>query len=265
MMLDRKKMLLLFLLVSMLSAGCARRVPFDMGLGPVHGPDDIVEKVNANTGRMHTLRAEAHVWSANTPTSRLATISVRFTRPNWYKVKFGALFGMTMAVVTLRQEEVNIYLPQSNRLYQGHSAPEKLGRILGLDMSLADLMETLVGTVWLPPVSQLLEYRSEEPGHVLSFRLPQGKQQVLVAPDGLRVLKVELFDIQGSCVLMKTFDDYRLVDGIVRPGRVRIVLPDREEEFQLTFTHQEANRPIPEREFRLDLPARVEVVPLDLE
>jgi hypothetical protein len=132
-------------------------------------------------------------------------------------------------------------------------------------MSLANLMETLVGTVWLPSVSDLLEYRSEESEHVLSFRVPQGRQQVVVAPDGLRVLRVEIFNLQGSCVLMKTFDDHRVVDGIVRPGRVRIVLPDREEELQLTFTHQEINRPMPEREFELDLPAQVEVVPLDLE
>ncbi len=260
-----KGMLLWLLLMSMLNAGCARRPPFDMGFGPVRGPDDIVERINANAGHMHSLRAEARVSSARIPKSRLASISVLFTRPYWYKVKFGALFGMTLAVATLREEEINIYVPQSNRLYQGHPTSEKLGQIVGLEMNLEHLMETLVGTVWLPSVSHLLQYRSVEKGYTLSFLLPEGRQEVLVAPDGLRVLQVELLDDNGNPLLIRTFGDHQMVDGVVRPGWVKILLPGREEELELTFIHQVANHEIPEEEFQLNPPEQVEVVPLDLE
>jgi len=253
------------LLVFFLFSGCARRSPFDMGLGPIHGPEDIVQRINANARRLSTLRAEVRINSSHMAKSRLVKVSVLFARPSQYKMKFGALFGMTMAIMMVSGEDVDLYVPQSNRLYRGQLSAESLGQIIGLDMSLPELMETLVGNIRLPAVSQLLEYRPEEERYALSFQVPGGRQDVQVASDGLRLLRVELCDSRGQSLVVKTFRDHRMLGGVVRPGQVELSLPNKDQKIALTFIQQEVNQQLEESDFRLDLPATVEPVPLYLE
>jgi outer membrane biogenesis lipoprotein LolB len=256
------KIFLVFSLLLSFCAGCAHRPVFDLGLGPVRGPDDIVERINGNASRLHTLRAEAHIRSPHVPQSRMARASVLFSRPSRYRVKFSAPFGMTVAMLTIQQGQVHIYMPLANRLYEEQFTPQRMGHLLGFDMSLADLMEAIVGTVRLPPVSELLDNRAVQDGYVLSFKWHGGRQEVHVASDGFRVYKVEFFDGLDQTFLVKTFHDYRVVDGIVRPNEVRLALPTRGEELKVLFTRQEVNHEIREEEFLLDLPDSVERLPL---
>lgn len=255
------KIFLLPLLLS-LCAGCAHRPLFDLGLGPARGPDDIVERINGNASRLHTLRAEANIRSLRVPQSHMARASVLFSWPSRYRVKFSAPFGMTVAVLTIQQGWVHIYMPLANRLYEDQFTPERMGHLLGFDMSLADLMEALVGTVRLPPASDLLDNRAVQNGYVLSFKWHGGRQEVHVASDGFRVYKVEYVDDLNRAFLIKTFHDYRVVDGIVRPDEVRLTLPTSGEELKVLFAHQEVNHEIREEEFSLDLPDSVERLPL---
>lgn len=245
--------------------GCAHRAPFDLGLGPIRGPEDIIDRINGNVQRLHALRAEARIHSPQNFKSRLAKVSVLFAQPSRYRMKFGALFGMTMAVMTVQGEQMDIYVPQANRLYRGRPSAEELGNILGLDISLTDLMETLMGTVRLPSASQLLEYRHGKEGYTLSFQMSEGRQDIQVGSDGLSILRMELFDAQGRSLLIQTFRDHRLLDGIVRPGQVELSRPDWGGELQLTFIQQRVNVQVEEADFQLDLPATVELVPLQLE
>lgn len=257
--------LIVVLLVPFFGWGCAHRSPFDLGLGAIRGPEDIIDRINGNAQRLHALRAEARIHWPQISKSRLAKVSVLFAQPSRYRIKFGTLFGMTMAVMTVRDEEISIYVPQANRLYQGQPTDEELADILDLDISLTDLMETLVGTVRLPSASHLLEYQPVKEGYALSFQVPGGRQDILVGGDGLRILMVELFDSGGQSLLVKTYRDHRVLDGIVRPGQVELSRPDRGEELRLTFTQQWVNHLVEEADFELDLPASVELVPLQLE
>jgi len=253
------------LALSSLMGGCARRPQFDLGLGPVHGPDDIVKRINENAHRLRSLRAEARFHSTHVPQSRLAKASVLFVEPSRYRVKFSGLFGRTMAVMVVHGSEVSIYMPLANRLYEGQATPEILSHVLGIDMSLSDLMETLLGHIRLPPIDDLLDCQTVEHGYLLSFKRPEGHQEVQVGPSGLRIFTAEFFDIDGQSFLVKDFQDYRVVDGVIRPGEVRLVLPGREEEFHLIFITQEVNHQIREEEFQLQFPDSVERIQLPFE
>jgi len=253
------------LVLSSLMAGCARRPEFDLGLGPVHGPDDIVKRIDENAHRLSSLRAEARFHLTHVPQSRLAKVSVLFVQPNRYRVQFSGLFGRTMAVMVVQGSEVSIYLPLANRLYEGQATAEILNHVLGIDMSLSDLMETLLGHIRLPPIEDLLDCRVVENGYLLSFKGPEGHQEVQVGPSGFRIFRAEVFDIDGQSVLVKAFQDYRVVGGVVRPGEVRLVLPGREEELHLTFITQEVNHQIREEELQLRFPDSVERIQLPFE
>jgi outer membrane lipoprotein-sorting protein len=261
----RARVLYIVLLLLSFSGGCAQRPPFDLGLGPIRGPDDIVRRVNENAHRLHSLRAEAQLHSAQVPRSHLAKVSVLFAEPDHYRVKFSALFGRTMALMLVQGGEVSIYIPSANRLYEGQATPEILSHVVGIDMGLSDLMEALMGHIRLPPISDLLDYRIMEDGYQLIFKRPEGRQEVQVGPDGLRVFRAEFFDIHGQSFLVKTFRDHQVVDGVVRPGEVHLTLPGREEEIRLTFSAQRVNPQIREEEFQQQFPDSVERIHLQFE
>jgi hypothetical protein len=170
-----------------------------------------------------------------------------------------------MAVMFVQGGEVSIYLPLANRLYEGQVTPEFLSQFLGMNTDLSELMEALMGRIRLPPSSDILDYRAVEDGYRLSFKRPDGHQEVHVSTDGLRVFREESYDIHGHVFLVKTFQDHRVIDGVVRPGEVHLVLPDREEELRLTFIDQEVNQPIREEEFQRQFPDSVERIYLQSE
>ena len=244
---------------------CAQHPALDLGLGPVRGPEDIVERINKNASYLHSLRAEARLFSPHIPQSRLAKATVLFAEQGRYRVTFSALFGMTAAVMTVRQKEVSIYMPLANRLYEGQFTPQEIDQVLGINMSLTDLMAAMVGAVRLPPVSHLRDYRKTDAGYTLSFLCDGGHKEVQVAEDGLRVLEVVYFDARNQTFLIKTFRDHRVMDGIVRPGEISLVFPTRAEELKVIFTRQEVNPLISDQQFWLDIPTSVERIRLPFE
>jgi hypothetical protein len=211
---------------------------------------------------MRGLRAEIRLHSDDIPRSRLARATVLFAYPDRYLVKFRALFGTTVAVLAVRKQDVNLYLPMSNRLYEGHLTAAQVGELLGIELAPADLMEAMLGTVSLPPVSQLLEYHATSEGHVLIFSWQGGRQEVQVAPDGVRVRRVVFREPSGEAVMTKVFEDYHLVDDVVRPGQLRASLPGKGSELEVIYTREDINPSYHEGDFRPRYPDSVERVQL---
>jgi hypothetical protein len=259
-------MLLVILSVVALSCFyCARHPAIDLELGPVQGPQDIVERVNANAGRMGTLRAEVRLDADHIPQSRLTKARVLFSEPDRYRIKFSALFGRTVALMIIDGQEASLYLPDRNRLYQGQFTPRGLGRVLGLEIGLDELMKALAGTVRLSSLERLIDYRATEDGYELRFGRGPGHQVVTVASDGLRILEIRDYGTGEQPGLIRTYRDHLLLDGVLRPGRVNLIFPSRGEEIEVTFLNQQVNPLVAEEDFQLPLPDSVERIWLDFE
>jgi outer membrane biogenesis lipoprotein LolB len=208
---------------------CAHAPSFDLDGEPAGGPPEIIRRINQNALRINSLRAEVRLISDQIPQSRLSRAELLFARPGRYRVQFKTLFGNTMAVFTVRQEQAELYLPASNRLYQGELTAEGIREMVGVELSARDLLETLSGIFHLPPESQLAEYRRIDGDHLLIFPWEQGRREIRVAPDGYRILSDRYRDADEEVVVEKEFEGYRMVDGVVLPERVQAFLPQRQE------------------------------------
>jgi hypothetical protein len=243
--------------------GCARGPQFDLGLGPIREPREVVQRVNDNVDRMKSLRADIRLRSDEIPQSRLAKATVLFAWPDLYRVKFRTLFGATAAELTVTGQQVNLYMPMSNRLYQGRLTAQQVGRLVGIELAPGDLMEAMLGTVRLPPFSDLTEFLTTADGYGLTYPWGDGRQQVRVASDGVRVQEVVFHDRSGAVVLSKIFEDHRVVDGIVRPGLLRVAFPGQGGELEVRFGRQELNLSWGAEDFQLRVPESVERVLLE--
>jgi outer membrane biogenesis lipoprotein LolB len=240
---------------------CARAPSFDLDGSPAGGPQDVIRRINQNALLITSLRADVRLKSDHIPQSRLARADLLFARPQRYRVQFRTIFGNTMAVFTVRQEQADLYLPVSNRLYQGDLTAEGIRELVGVELPAVDLLETLSGIFHLPSETDLLEYRRIGDDHLLVFPWDRGRREIRVAADGYRVLSDRYRDALGEVIVEKVFERYRTVDGVVLPERVRASLPQRQEELEVVFTHQAVDVPWSEEDFRLDLPDGVERIP----
>ena len=240
---------------------CARAPSFDLDGSPAGGPQDVIRRINQNAQLITSLRADVRLKSDHIPQSRLARADLLFARPQRYRVQFRTIFGNTMAVFTVRQEQADLYLPVSNRLYQGDLTAEGIRELVGVELPAVDLLETLSGIFHLPSETDLLEYRRIGDDHLLVFPWDRGRREIRVAADGYRVLSDRYRDALGEVIVEKVFEKYRTVDGVVLPERVRASLPQRQEDLEVVFTHQAVDVPWSEEDFRLDLPDGVERIP----
>ena len=255
---------LLFLALLPLLA-CARAPSFDLDGEPAGGAPEVLRRISHNALLINSLRADVRLRSDRLPHSGLARADLLFARPRRYRVQLKTIFGNTMAVFTVRGEQADLYLPMSNRLFQGDLSAARIRDLVGIELPAPDLLETLTGIFHLPPGSEILEYRRLGDDHLLIFSWERGCREIRVAPDGYRILHDRYRDEDGRVVVEKEFEDYRMIDGVVLPGKVRALLPDRQEELEVRFTRQAVNEPWEEKDFHLDLPEGVERVPWELE
>jgi hypothetical protein len=234
-------------------------------LGPARGPKEIIERVNQNVLLVQSLKADARLKSDRIPQSRLARAELLFARPDRYRVRLKTIFGTTMAVLTARQGQTELYLPMSNRLYEGRLTAEQVQELVGVKLSAEELLEALSGLFTLPAMGELLEHRMVQDGHLLMYPWNRGSRQVTVAEDGFRILSIRYRDAFGDTVLEKRFDRHHLVEHLVLPERVRIYAQGQREILEVQFFSQQVNAPWDEGKFQLHLPSSVERIQLDLE
>jgi hypothetical protein len=244
---------------------CARAPSFDLAGEPAGGAPEVLRRINHNALLINSLRADIRLRSDRLPHSGLARADLLFARPRRYRVQLKTIFGNTMAVFTVRRKGADLYLPMANRLYQGDLSAARIRDLVGIELPAADLLETLTGIFHLPTGSEILGYRRMDDDHLLIFSWERGRREIRVAPDGYRILQDLYRDEGGRVVVVKEFEDYRMVDGVVLPGKVRALLPERQEELEVRFTRQVVNEPWEEKDFHLDLPGGVERIPWELE
>jgi len=252
-------------LAVLLLMACAHAPSFDLDGEPAGGPREVVQRINQNALLVKSLRANVRLKSNHIPQSRLSRADLLFVRPDRYRVRLRTIFGATVAVFTVRQDQADLYLPTSNRLYQGFLTAEQVKELVGIELSAVDLLEALSGMSPLPPVTELLEYRRIQDEHLLVFPWEGGRREIMVAPDGYRILRDQYRDAAGQVVMEKQFDGHRLVAGVVLPEQVRALLPGRGEVLEAHFSQQDVNVSWEQEDFQLDLPGSVERVRLDLE
>jgi len=240
---------------------CARAPSFDLDGSPAGGPREVLQRIHRNALLMNSLRADVRLTSEHMPQSRLARADLLFARPHRYRVQFKTVFGNTMAVFIVRQGRADLYLPMSNRLYQGDLTARGIRELVGIELSAGDLLETLSGIFHLPSDAELLDYQRAGNDHLLIFPWGQGRREIRVASDGVRILSDRYRDASGRPVLEKEFQGYRMIDGVVLPEEVRAFLPERQEKLEVYFSHQAVDTPWEEEDFHLDLPDGVERLP----
>lgn len=232
-------------------AACGLRAPRPPV--PAARPDVLIERLAARRAAVGSLRARARVRSGLQGMWTRQAVVVH--RPDRIRVDVLTPMGLAMALGT-GEHVLWAYDPAERVRWQGDATPANLTRVLGAPLTLADLVDVLLG---LPPARVATGPPSvtmTDDGHRLTLPLRGGVQRVWFVPETLDVVRAEEERADGS-VLRVRFGEYR--DGF--PRQLDVEPPGGGDSVRLQYDAVELN---PEVAAVLFAPPPAErVLPLD--
>ncbi len=177
-----------------------------------------------------------------------------------------SFFGQPVLYIISHNQSLTVYSPQEGKYLQGRATPENIFLWLGVPVEPGEIVSLLWGDLPKLLTSESLRIAYEE--RTGAYRLES------VAPGGpfgrwwvdartLHPLRAEGLGPGGKTHLAVQYDDYREVEGIPLPGRVRIQVPSSHRAFGVTYENLRVNEGIPDLVFHLPIPEGAEVVSID--
>jgi outer membrane lipoprotein-sorting protein len=170
------------------------------------GADELLAVLAARREAVTSLRARARLRQGMSCLWTREALVVQ--RPDAVRIDVLSPFGLALALGT-EGERLWAYPPSQATRYEGPATPENVTRFLGAPVSVADVVDVLLG---VPPARtavgdpEVTVTRAGE--HRLTLPLADGQQTIWFAGDTLTVLRAE--EVRpGGTVLRVTFEDYR--------------------------------------------------------
>ncbi len=213
----------------------------------------LVEHLDARRDGLTSLRARVRVRSGLAGVWTREALLVR--RPGDVRVDVLSPFGLALAVGTQR-EMLWVYPPSQGVRYEGEASPLNLARFLGTPVTVADLVDILMG---LPPAREatapLLLGTTDDEYRVV-IPIEDGEQTLWFSRETLELKRAE--ERRGDAgVTSVAFDDYR--EGF--PHAVEVSAPSIGVTVKLAYDAVERNAMLEPALF--DPPAAPRVLPLD--
>lgn len=170
------------------------------------GADELLTALAARRQAVTSLRARARLRSGLSGMWTRQAVVVQ--RPDAVRIDVLSPFGLALALGA-QGERLWAYPAGEATRYEGPATPANLTRLLGAPVSVADVVDVLLGvpparTAVGPPEVAV----TPEGEHRLTLPLAGGRQTIWFAGDTLAVLRAEEVR-EGGAVLRVAFEDYR--------------------------------------------------------
>jgi hypothetical protein len=176
-------------------------------------------------------------------------------------------FGQPIMTLVADPAGASIYYPQEGRFLRGPATAPTFARVIGLPVSLEDVVPLLTGSLQLPSARKAAMYAQPDAGMYLLRFLDTGGQliqDVWVDPDQQLPRRAIRYDAYGVPAVDIAYGDFRPVgDHVLLPFELTIWVPHIATEVRLQFLTVDLNPGLPPTVFQLSPPTGVQVAPLE--
>lgn len=170
-----------------------------------------------------SIEAEGSV-AIQTPTfSNSGSIELHAKRPDSMFIKIEGPFGIDVANILLTQKKFLIYNSLENRLIRGTTSRHAIGSLLHIDIDFSGILDLCGGVVPIeqdsPPPS---EYTVDDDRYLLVFHKTSGISRYWVDPETYSITRIQVEDLQGNILWEVRFSDYRSLDAIWLPFKMKV-------------------------------------------
>jgi len=233
--------------------------------------EEILSRFDLRKDNRILLRAVAQA-NINTETTRYPlTLAIIVQGPASLRLEAIPVIGLPNFFLSVRQEKLAVYLPQSGEYYSGKATPKNLARFSPVPLSTAELVALLTGCRPDPPATAspvtIRGYREEKSYRLEIFSSTQERLQSLwIDPGSGNLMRFAREEREGAQALTAYFEDYEKIDGHALPRRIRMQSPGGAPySIELHYEHVtlEAATAATAELFSLPAPAGAKMVPLD--
>ena len=233
--------------------------------------EEILARFDLRKDNRILLRAVAQA-NINTETTRYPlTLAIIAQRPASLRLEAIPVIGLPNFFLSVRQEKLAVYLPQSGEYYAGRATPENLARFSPVPLSAAELAALLTGCRPDPPAAAspvtIRGYREEKSYRLEIFSSTQERLQSLwIDPGSGNLTRFAREEREGTQALNAYFEDHGNIDGYALPRRIRLQSPgENPYSIELYYAHVtlEAASAATDGLFALPAPAGAKIIALD--
>lgn len=260
---ERRRALLnpLFLLMSLLLAGCPRPV-VNFGVdGEAHSAAELLKRVELAESAVTSLKGEARL-GVNSPQGKgSVTLFAAVAHPGLMHLEQLDFFGKPQGVLVSDGTRFGLYDAQANTYFTGPASPQNLGRFLPVVMPPAELVAVLLGRApRLQAESPELGFDASKGVYTLTLAHGEAVQRLEVKPPEERVLKSTVVGLRAYDLL---FSELEVRGALTFPRRVRLEAASAKTTVELTWKDVTLNEAPDPTMFELEAPEGVPVVELD--
>lgn len=223
-------------------------------------PEQILKRVDENFHRLKSMEGWARVTLASSERPYEGFSRVALKAPDSLLVKFKALFGMNVALLSINGENFKIYSPRENTLYWGKINEANLEEVLGGNFSLQELRGVFTGMPNLQweDLSLLSDFFPQGDKIILIFEDEQGMRRYWVNPWNFTVVRLERFDRKGNLYLIEKYSRFKRQGGILLPRMIKVIKPMEGERLTVYYQRQRVNKGLKKKDFQLKIPHNAE-------
>jgi hypothetical protein len=251
-------------LALVLGTGCAavrRPAVAPLAQGPLPAAADLLTLLRHERTSRTSLRTLAKVAydgpDGNGHTRQVLVVA----RPTRLRIEVLSALG-SLFVLTADDGVLAAYAPREGTIYRGHASRANLWRYAHVDLSVADVVNLLLGT---PPPrvgrNEVVSFDPEMKAIELWREIDSGAQ-VVWFNGMLRATAVEERDNEGRVRWRARFEDFAPNQADL-PQRVEIEIPPQNQHLAIDLQDPEINPTLTESIFRLSTPPGVAEVHLD--
>ncbi len=237
----------LFLLLSCASTGLRKPVSL-----MIHSPEEWPEAYRLNFEKLRTLQSKARLTIQTPEMSMHLTVQLLYAAPDTLFLQAEGPLGMDVGKIFIGRNRFLIYNQYQNHFFSGSLEDEYYNTFLETNLTFRQIKYALLGFVPLPANLQLVDRK-----HGVFSALVNGEKWRFKVDLRRGVLQSREIFRNGEPVFKQEFENYRLIKGILIPGRVRIMLPQKHEGFSVSHKNIRINEPIDPRIYQIEIGPKV--------
>ena len=209
-------------------------------------PDLILQTVESHRDAVRTLQGSGRVAIETPELAQSAAFQVALVKPDSLLVNVEGPFGLELASALITRTSFIFYNSLRNQVLTGPTDVETLSRILRLRLTFDDAISLFTGGIFLGEDRTAPDsFETDGDSYVLTFRHAGTTRRYWVEPEHLLITRIEQAGTDGKPVAEQRFSDFRTVDGVRLPSRIRVTLQREQRMISIAYSSVALNRAVP--------------------
>jgi len=197
---------------------------------------------------------------AQTATQEITfTADYYYAAPDSFRANIRGFLGASSGAVVILGDSMTVYFPSRETLFVACGAMDGQNSILGLSLGPNELIDGIFAIIdYNPEKDSLISFERENANYILFYEKNDQFIRAEFLPSAWTTKSMQVFNESGS-VIDIGYDDFISVENIIRPTKIEMTNPMRNEKVEIKIEKEKLVNWLPDNIFELDIPEDIEI------